>query len=196
VEAAGGKWEQRRVETTQRLERCALELTLAKGFDGWTMDDLAAAAEVSRRTVFNYFDSKADVVLGPEHDLSEETVAGFVAGGPTGRLFDDFVHLAAEAMQDNSADLEVMRLRRDVWCRDGHVITIAHERFEEMVERAVDLIRQREGKGYDAARARLLVRLLVTIFDSVVERTGPDLARSLPDLINEAVGEARALLID
>ena len=86
------------METTRRLEWCALELTRDKGFDGWTMDDLAAAAEVSRRTVFNYFDGKADLVLGPMHETSDETAAAFVAGGPTGRLFDDLLHFAMLAV--------------------------------------------------------------------------------------------------
>ena len=58
----------RRAETARRIRWAALELTREKTFDGWTMDELAERAEVSRRTLFNYFDSKADVVLGPEHD--------------------------------------------------------------------------------------------------------------------------------
>ena len=188
------KWEARRVETTRRLEWCALELTRDKGFDGWTMDDLAVAADVSRRTVFNYFDSKADVVLGPAHDLPDETIEAFVAGGPNGRLFDDLVHLGTLSLADKGSDLELVRLRRDVICGDPHVTAFVHERFEELIEESVDLIRQREGADYDANRARLLVRLLVTVFDSVVERTAPDPSRPLADLITDAVAEARSVL--
>ncbi len=188
------KWEARRVETTRRLEWCALELTRDKGFDGWTMDDLAGAAEVSRRTVFNYFDTKADVVLGPAHDLPDETIEAFVAGGPTGHLFDDLVHLGTLSLADKGSELDLVRLRRAVVCGDPHVTAIAHERFEEIIEESVDLIRQREGEGYDAARARLLVRLLVTIFDSVVERAAPDSSRPFTGLITDAVAEARAVL--
>jgi len=188
------KWEARRVETTRRLEWCALELTRDKGFDGWTMDDLAAAADVSRRTVFNYFDSKADVVLGPEHETPDETVAAFVAGGPTGRLFDDLVHIGIQTMQEKGADLELVHLRRNVVCQDPRVIGIAHERFQLIIEDAIDLIRQREGEEYDADRARLLIRLLVTVFDSVIERTAPDPSRPLTDLLTDAVAEARAVL--
>ena len=190
---AATKWEARRVETTRRLEWCGLELTRDKGFDGWTMDDLAAAAEVSRRTVFNYFDTKADVVLGPDHELPEDTVAAFIAGGPTGRLFDDLVHIASAALQEKSADLELVHLRRDVMRRDPRAIAIAHERFEARTELAIDLIFQREGEEYGATRARLLVQLLITIVDSVLDRAD-DLTRPFPDLISDAVGDARAVL--
>lgn len=190
------KWDARRVETTRRLEWCALELTRDKGFDGWTMDDLATAAEVSRRTVFNYFDGKADLVLGPMHETSEETAAAFLAGGPTGRLFDDLVHFATEALQETSADLELVRLRRDVMRSDARVVAIAHARFEVITDDAIELILQREGEAYGAQRARLLIQLLIAIVDSVLDRSEPDLNRPLSDLITEAVRDARAVLTD
>lgn len=192
----GSKWEQRRVETTQRLQHCALELTLERGFDGWTMDDLAAAADVSRRTVFNYFDAKADVVLGPHHDLPEETVAVFVSGGPTGRLFDDLVQLAREVLHETSVDIELELLRRRVESTDPKVMAIFRARFEEHVEDAVALILEREGEGFGAHRARLVMRLLVTVFDSMLDRSAPDLTRPLPDLIDDAVRDARDVFAD
>ena len=188
------KWDARRRETTRRLERCALELTRERGFDGWTMDDLAGAAEVSRRTVFNYFDGKADVVLGPEHELPDETVAAFVAGGPTGRLFDDLVHIAAEALEEKGADLELVQLRRSIITSDPRVMAIAHERFEAITDEAIELVLEREGDGYGASRARLLIQLLITIVDSVLDRSDEELALPLPDLLDAAVADARAVL--
>ncbi|KAA1426862.1 TetR family transcriptional regulator [Nocardioides antri] len=158
------------------------------------MDDLAAAADVSRRTVFNYFDSKADVVLGPEHEIPETTVEVFVAGGPTGRLFDDLVHIAVEALEEKGADLELVHLRRDVMRKDARVLAIAHERFETITDQARDMILEREGEDYDAYRARLLVQLLITIVDSVLDRSDADLARPLPELVDAAVSDARAVL--
>ncbi len=193
---AATKWDLRRVETTRRLEWCALELTRDKGFDGWTMDDLAGAADVSRRTVFNYFDSKADLVLGPMHETSEATAVAFVAGGPTGRLFDDLLHFATEALQEKAADLELARLRRSVAVHDARVVAIAHERFESVVGDAIELILEREGATYGAARARLTVQLLVNIFDSAVQRSELDPGRPFPDLIAETVRDARAALTD
>ncbi len=188
------KWEARRVETTRRLEWCALLLTRDRGFDGWTMDDLATEAEVSRRTVFNYFDSKADVVLGPVHEVPDSSKTAFVAGGPTGRIFDDLVQIAMLALAEKGADLELARLRRTAAVNDPRVVAIAHERFESVVGDAVDLILEREGAAYGASRARLLVQLLVTIFDSAVQRSELDVDRPFPDLITDAVRDARAVL--
>ena len=46
--------ERKRRETADRITACAQELTEARGLDGFTMEDLAAEAHVSRRTRFNY----------------------------------------------------------------------------------------------------------------------------------------------
>jgi TetR/AcrR family transcriptional regulator, regulator of mycofactocin system len=46
------------------LERVAMRLFSEHGFDATTVDDIAAAAGIGRRTFFRYFASKNDVVWG------------------------------------------------------------------------------------------------------------------------------------
>lgn len=53
-----------RVTTASRLSRVGLELFIERGFDATTMDDIAVAAGVGRRTVFRYFPSKNDLPWG------------------------------------------------------------------------------------------------------------------------------------
>jgi len=47
----------------QEIETVALALFLERGYAETTVDDVAAAAGVSRRTVFRYFETKEDLVL-------------------------------------------------------------------------------------------------------------------------------------
>ena len=55
----------RRPSTTRaQIARVALELFERNGFDETTVDDVAAAVGISRRTLFRYFESKRDIVWG------------------------------------------------------------------------------------------------------------------------------------
>ena len=46
------------------VERAALELVIERGFDGVTVEDICARAEISKKTFFNYFPSKASAITG------------------------------------------------------------------------------------------------------------------------------------
>lgn len=54
----------RPVTTREELELVARELFAERGFEATTVDDIAAAAGIGRRTFFRYFASKNDVVWG------------------------------------------------------------------------------------------------------------------------------------
>ena len=53
-----------RSSSRAEIERIALDLFGAHGFEETTVDDIAEAAGISRRTFFRYFPSKNDVVWG------------------------------------------------------------------------------------------------------------------------------------
>jgi AcrR family transcriptional regulator len=53
--------------TRDKLMAAAISLSLAKGYEETTADEIAEAAGVARRTFFRYFRAKEDAVL-PDHD--------------------------------------------------------------------------------------------------------------------------------
>ena len=64
-EQAGiGLRERKKIKARLAIERAALELVLERGYDGTTVEDICERAEVSKKTFFNYFPSKAAVVTG------------------------------------------------------------------------------------------------------------------------------------
>ncbi|WP_182378539.1 TetR/AcrR family transcriptional regulator [Nocardioides sp. WS12] len=186
--------ETKRTQTALRLQQCAVQLTLDHGFDGWTIDDLAAAADVSRRTVFNYFDGKADVVLGPVVELDPERVAVFVAGGPSGNLLADVLAMAADVIEEHTSDQEMIATGRNAVLKDARLLGLAHQRFEDISATFVELVRERDGESYNPDRARLLSRLVVTLFDNAAERSVADPSRPFSEHFDAAIRDARDVL--
>lgn len=62
--APQGRAGRRRVTSRAELEHVAFELFAERGFERTTIDDVAAAAGIGRRTFFRYFASKNDIPWG------------------------------------------------------------------------------------------------------------------------------------
>lgn len=58
------------------------DLILARGYDATTIDDICAAAEVSRSTFFRYFPSKEDALFGAAVDSGEQLRDALTARPP------------------------------------------------------------------------------------------------------------------
>ena len=124
-----GRRASHRRQTARRINTCAQLLTEERGLDGFSMDDLADAAGVSRRTLFNYFPGKDAAVLGDPLVLDPTLVSRFVAGGPTGRLVDDMVALIEPALANESFTRDEVARARRVLAAEPRLMTAAHERF-------------------------------------------------------------------
>src|SRR5256885_1147003 len=58
-----GLRERKKRQTREAIARAAMELFEAHGFDEVTVAEVARAADVSEKTVFNYFPTKEDLLL-------------------------------------------------------------------------------------------------------------------------------------
>lgn len=190
--ASNGLREARRRETARRIHDCAQALADAHGLDGFSMEDLADAAGVSRRTLFNYFPGKDAAVLGDPLVLDPDQTDRFVAGGPTGQLVDDLVALVEPALVDETIiPTDVARFRR-LMASEPRLVALAHQRFEDMGAGLLDLVATREGKAHDALRARIVIHVLAALFDISVTAFIEDPKRPFPDLYRAVIERARS----
>ncbi|MGC4087945.1 MAG: TetR family transcriptional regulator [Polyangiaceae bacterium] len=63
--------ESKKRETRQRISDVATALFYARGFEAVTVDQIAAEANVSKVTVFNYFPRKEDLMFDREQELKQ-----------------------------------------------------------------------------------------------------------------------------
>jgi AcrR family transcriptional regulator len=61
-EKTQGVRERKRRETLQRIAETGLKLFAGKGYDATTLEDIAAAADISPRTFFYYFKTKDEIL--------------------------------------------------------------------------------------------------------------------------------------
>ena len=80
---AGGARARARQAMRVQVAAIAVELIMAKGYAETTVDDICAAAEISRSTFFRYFPTKDDALFGLADDTSERLLAALV-GRPSG----------------------------------------------------------------------------------------------------------------
>ncbi|GAA2042101.1 TetR family transcriptional regulator [Catenulispora yoronensis] len=97
--------ERKRQLVRDELGDAALRLLAVRGFEETTVDQLAAAAGVSRRTFFRYFASKEDVVISFLSLLGDEIVAEVearpAAEPPAVAIREAVKAVAAEHFVDN-----------------------------------------------------------------------------------------------
>ena len=185
---------ERRRLTAHRITGCAQRLTLERGLDGFTMDDLAELAGVSRRTLFNYFPGKDDAVLGGPPVLSAGLLGSFSTGGPHGHLVDDLAEVVLSILADSPETREDVARGRAVMRANPRLIALAHQRLEECVEACMPYIESREGTHFDRRRVDVAIALMLACFHVAMQRYLEAKSADLSTLFTEALGTARDLM--
>lgn len=112
-----GLRERKKIKARAAIERAALELVLERGYDGATVEDICERAEVSKKTFFNYFPSKAAVITGrmDEFPDAEQLVAMMEAHSEMCYL-DVLVNMISADYTVREGD-ETSELRRQAMCQ-------------------------------------------------------------------------------
>jgi len=158
--ARPGLRERRKALTAAELEAAAFRLFGERGFDAVTVDDIAAEADVSRRTFFRYFASKEDVLLA-----------------------DHFVQLARlrEAMDARPSDEPIVTALRNALLS----MSVDFEDRKEMI-----ILRGRLMRDTPSLQARSLVHQKLweeAMQEMVAERLGVDPVTDLrPGVVSAA----------
>lgn len=94
---AGGLRERWRINAMHTIQERALDLFDERGFDAVTIEEIAAAAEVSPSSVYRYFGTKEGLIVADEFDSwSQEAVEEILdVNDPVGSLIQVVLHYEA-----------------------------------------------------------------------------------------------------
>jgi AcrR family transcriptional regulator len=186
--AAESLRERKKARLRHTIIREALRLFAERGFARTTVDDIAGAADVSRRTFFRYFDHKEDVVLGWLDEVGE-VVAASLAARPRSEPPLDAVRASVLALVEGYRERAADALAGAKVIETTPVVRARErEKHGEWEDAIATELRKRLGRSLAARRrARLLAALSVAALSASVaiwrtEAGRPDLA----DLVREA----------
>jgi AcrR family transcriptional regulator len=130
----GGLRERKRAETHARIRAEAIRLFLERGFETTTLDDIAEAAGVSRRSLFHYFESKEEIVLSSRTDFPK-IIAQAIGQRPVGEPLLDMVENALIDTATRYGSTQTRDLSRMI--RDTPALSAGEQAKYEHVERAL-----------------------------------------------------------
>lgn len=154
-----GLRERKRQETRRSIHEACLDLTEEHGLNGFTVDEAAARAGISRRTFFNYFSSKEDAIFDLEGEAIQDSYREkYLAGAyrsPDSSVVGEIIALRAD-IERSRLDSErpaLMRRIRTVLTENPKLIDHFVKRAEANFQERCELLRQRHPHLTDAERA-------------------------------------------
>ncbi|TDT32910.1 TetR/AcrR family transcriptional regulator [Naumannella halotolerans] len=195
---ATGLRERRTARTARRLISTARAWTAERGLAGFTVEELCAEVEVSRRTFFNYFAKKEHAVLGIRtHDTELDRVAQEFLHS-TEPLVTALITLSrrrweilGHGFEDHAELMNALRQEPEL-----HALMVE---FAARIEHAdAELVAEREGWAADDTRAITAVTLVGTFGRAVAtEQFAADRPLSpthFAERLSERLQQAAAML--
>jgi AcrR family transcriptional regulator len=186
-----GLRERNKLRRREQITEAALRLFAERGFDGVTIEAIADAADVSRRTFFRYFARKEDVIVAWKQQMADELRAA-LAERPGEESPLDAAHGALATVAGGYADrpqltLGLMRLF------EGGPTLQPNADYEDWDDVLADGIARR--MGLDAGRdpaPRLIATVSFAVLTATIETWAADGGRQdLVALLDDGFAELR-----
>jgi AcrR family transcriptional regulator len=175
--------ERRKRRTAEEIVASAMQLFEERGFDRTTIDQIAQAAEISRRTFFRYFADKEELFFAEDEkllDIIHDTLDSAPADDPV----LDLVRRATRALAASSVAHPERRLARERLIASSPALLARRMaknlRWEQAI--AQRLVRQ----GLSEPEALLIPKLAMACFQTAYEQWVRNPHQDLPTLVDQA----------
>ncbi|MGL4304705.1 MAG: TetR family transcriptional regulator [Mycobacteriaceae bacterium] len=193
-EEGAGLRERKKMRTRMELISAALDLCERQGFDKTTVEEIAAAVDISPRTFNRYFASKEDAILGPVEDMISAVVAALDEEPRMGcelqALCNAHIKVLEELdMQENSLSFH----RFEQMQRIAQVSPTVNARNLEISDRKYQALTNKVAQRLELPVTDTRVRLVIATWMAVMHVAMDDWRRSreqVEDIRQAAVPES------
>ncbi|HXZ62092.1 MAG TPA: mycofactocin system transcriptional regulator [Acidimicrobiales bacterium] len=184
---AGGQPGRRRVTSRAELEHVAFELFEANGFEQTTVEDIAAAAGIGRRTFFRYFPSKNDVPWGMFEVELERMRARLKACPPDVQLMDAIRVALVDFNKVEPDQVPRHRRRMELILRVPALLAHSTLRFAAWRDVVAEFVAERTGQRPDALAPQAVAHAVLGVAVAAYEQWLDDQNAELGTLLDLAI---------
>ncbi len=182
----------RRVTSRAELEQTAFALFAAHGFEATTVDEIALAAGIGRRTFFRYFPSKNDIPWGAFEDELERMRARLRACPPQMPLMDAIRVALIDFNRVAPAQVPLHRRRMELILRVPTLLAHSTLRFTAWRAVIAEFVAERTGRCpgdlAPQAIAHAILGVSVAAYEHWLDEPGADLGALLDDAMRQLAG--------
>jgi TetR/AcrR family transcriptional regulator, regulator of mycofactocin system len=188
----------RRATSQQELEVAAFRLFAAQGFEATTVDEIAAAAGIGRRTFFRYFPSKNDVPWGAFEDELQRMRVRLKACPPEIPLMDAIRLALVDFNRVDPAQVPLHRRRMELILRVPTLLAHSTLRFTAWRAVVAEFVAERTGRRPDdlapQAIAHAVLGVSVAAYEHWLDNPDTELGPLLDDAMRELAASFNAAL--
>ena len=185
--AGGGQPGRRRATSLAELEHVAFELFEANGFEQTTVEDIATAAGIGRRTFFRYFPSKNDVPWGV-FEVELERMRALLRACPRDVRLMDAIRVALVDFNQVEPDrISLHRRRMELILRVPALLAHSTLRFAAWRAVIAEFVAERTGQWPDALAPQAIAHAVLGVAIAAYEQWLDDENAELGTLLDLAM---------
>jgi AcrR family transcriptional regulator len=173
----------RRRRTAEAIVTGALGLFEERGFERTTVDQIAEAAEISRRTFFRYFADKEEVFFAEDERLLD-LIHDTLDAAPDGEPVLDLARRATRALAEHSTADPERRLARERLI--AATPALQARRLAKTLRWEQAIAARLVARGSSEQEALLVPKVALACFQAAYERWVGDPGQDLPALVDES----------
>lgn len=177
----------KRVTSRADLEHTAFGLFEANGFEQTTVDEIAAAAGIGRRTFFRYFPSKNDIPWGAFELELEKMRVRLKACPPEVPLMDAIRMALIDFNHVTPAQVPMHRRRMELILRVPALLAHSTLRFTAWRQVVADFVAERTGRRPGELAPQVIAHAVLGVAVAAYEHWLDDPAADLGELLDDGM---------